>query len=139
MVEAIFCLFEVTKSPLVFVSVSVDIKTVLQDLLTPGTSDTLQIPTDIYSLPHRPREMNCFSLEENPNVTISCAHPVGIFFPFPLPMIVTSTVSHHFRCDKSILTSLADTSHLLLSQLLYTVHKNLPKPFCFFPHGPTLY
>lgn len=139
MVEAIFCLFEDTKSPLVFVSFSVDIKTILQDLLSSGTSDTLQIPTDIYSLPHRPWEMNCFSLEENPNLTISCAHPVGIFFPFPcqwLWQVLFLTIS---ECDKSILTSLADISHLLLSQPLYTVHKNLPKSFCFFPHGPTLY
>lgn len=71
----------------------------------PGTSDTLQISTDSYSLPHRPWEMNSFSWEEIPNLAISSAHRVGIFFPFPLPMIVTSTVSHLLRCDKSILTS----------------------------------
>lgn len=78
---------------------------ILQDLLSPGTSDTLQIPTDIYSLPHRPWEMNSSSLEENPNLAISSAHHVNIFLPLPLPVIVTSTGSHHLRCDKSMVTS----------------------------------
>lgn len=84
-----------TKSPVVFVSFFVDTGTLFcQDLLSLGTSGTLQVPANIYSLPHKLWEMN-FILGGKPNSSHSSAHPVAIFFPFPLPVTVTSTVSHH--------------------------------------------
>lgn len=43
-----------TKSPVVFVSFFVDTGTLFcQDLLSLGTSGTLQVPANIYSLPHK--------------------------------------------------------------------------------------
>lgn len=83
-VEAILCVFEVTKSPVFFVSFFVDIGSLFhQDLLSPGTSVTLQVPADIYPLPCKPWEVNFLFPWRKTQLWPSPCTPCSCFLPFP--------------------------------------------------------
>lgn len=83
-VEAILCVQEVTKSPVFFLSFFVDIGSLFcQDLLTPSTSGTLQVPADVYPLPSKPWKMNFPFPWRKTRLWPSACAPCSYFLPFP--------------------------------------------------------